>query len=220
MIGSDGNQLWLVTLEGGGEERRSHPLRNRQATAADGPGGCPQPGRGQLHRPGDGRQPPGQGARGGRLGSQRPGPGADRRRNGRRASPPPAGDWQTEFFRPSAVPRGHSLRLTPAAAAELCRQAAVAGTPGLMHLDLLEGACEAWAIRLRPAIWPARPWPGPTASPSIPPATQLPLLRGLQLDYKGDLSGGGFLVRSGPGVRSCACGAAFSRDDLKGTTTK
>jgi hypothetical protein len=92
------------------------------------------------------------------------------------------------------VPRGHSLRLTAAAAAELCRQAAVAGTPGLMHLDLLEGACEAWAIRLRP---------GHLAGTPVARADGITLY----------LSGGGFLVRSGPGVRSCACGAAFSRDN-------
>jgi Fe-S cluster assembly iron-binding protein IscA len=50
------------------------------------------------------------------------------------------------------------------------------------------------------------------------PAPQLPLLTGLQLDYKGDLSGGGFLVRPGEDVRSCACGAAFSRPPGRGTT--
>ena len=47
------------------------------------------------------------------------------------------------------VPRGQTLRLTSAAAAELCRQAAVAGTPGMMHLDLLAGTCEQWVLRLR-----------------------------------------------------------------------
>jgi Fe-S cluster assembly iron-binding protein IscA len=40
---------------------------------------------------------------------------------------------------------------------------------------------------------------------------QLPLLAGLSLDYRGDLSGGGFLVRTSDGVSSCACGASFSR---------
>ncbi len=110
------------------------------------------------------------------------------------------------------MPRGHSLRLTPAAAAELCRQAAVAGTPGLMHLELLEGACEAWAIRLRPGHLAGTPVARADGITLYSPANQLPLLQGLQLDYRGDLSGGGFLVRPGPGVRSCACGAAFSRE--------
>ncbi|AFY28998.1 hypothetical protein [Cyanobium gracile] len=111
-----------------------------------------------------------------------------------------------------AVPRGHSLRLTAAAAAELCRQAAVAGTPGLMHLELLEGACEAWAIRLRPGHLSGTPVARADGITLYSPGNQLPLLQGLQLDYRGDLSGGGFLVRPGPGVRSCACGAAFSRE--------
>ena len=48
------------------------------------------------------------------------------------------------------MPKGPGLRITAAAAAELGRQAAVAGTPGLMHLDLIEGGCEQWTIRLRP----------------------------------------------------------------------
>ncbi|MEA5443384.1 AIR synthase [Cyanobium gracile] len=109
------------------------------------------------------------------------------------------------------MPRGHSLRLTPAAAAELCRQAAVAGTPGLMHLELLEGACEAWAIRLCPGHLAGTPVARADGITLYSPAGQLPLLQGLQLDYRGDLSGGGFLVRPGPGVSTCACGAAFSR---------
>ena len=48
------------------------------------------------------------------------------------------------------MPKGHSLRLTAAAAAELGRQAAVAGTPGVMHIDLIDGSCERWVIRIRP----------------------------------------------------------------------
>ena len=35
-------------------------------------------------------------------------------------------------------------------------------------------------------------------------------LAGLQLDYRGDLSGGGFLIRSQQPLRICACGASFS----------
>ena len=45
---------------------------------------------------------------------------------------------------------GANLQITPAAAAELGRQAAVAGTPGQMHLDLVSGSCEAHVIRLQP----------------------------------------------------------------------
>ena len=116
----------------------------------------------------------------------------------------------------ATVPRGHSLRVTAAAAAELSRQAAVAGTPGLMHLDLLEGSCERWAIRLRPGQLAGSPLARADGITLFAPSEQLPLLAGLQLDYKGDLSGGGFLIRAGEGVRCCACGAAFSRMGERG----
>lgn len=109
------------------------------------------------------------------------------------------------------MPRGQNLRLTAAAAAELSRQAAVAGTPGLMHLDLLEGSCERWAIRLRPGQLAGTPLARADGVTLHAPAEQIALLSGLLLDYKGDLSGGGFLIRAGEGVRCCACGAAFSR---------
>ena len=115
------------------------------------------------------------------------------------------------------MPRGHSLRITAAAAAELCRQASVAGTPGLMHLDLLQGSCEQWAIRLRPGHLAGTPVARADGVTLYAPADQVILLTGLHLDYKGDLSGGGFLVRSGGGVRSCACGAAFSSSPDRGT---
>jgi Fe-S cluster assembly iron-binding protein IscA len=110
-----------------------------------------------------------------------------------------------------AMPRAHCLRLTAAAAAELGRQAAVAGTPGLMHLDLVEGSCERWAIRLRPGHLAGTPVARADGITLYAPAAQLALLGGLSLDYRGDLSGGGFLVRAAGAVSSCACGASFSR---------
>ncbi|MEB3322993.1 MAG: AIR synthase [Synechococcaceae cyanobacterium] len=115
------------------------------------------------------------------------------------------------------MPRGHSLRITAAAAAELCRQAAVAGTPGLMHLELVPGSCEQWSIRLRPGHLSGTPVARADGITLYAPADQLGQLTGLQLDYRGDLSGGGFLVRAGAGVRTCACGAAFSLTPGRGT---
>ncbi|MEB3308559.1 MAG: AIR synthase [Cyanobacteriota bacterium] len=104
------------------------------------------------------------------------------------------------------------LRITAAAASELGRQAAVAGTPGLMHLDLIAGGCEQWTIRLRPGHLAGVPVARADGITLYAPENQLALLAGLGLDYRGDLSGGGFLVRSGAGTRSCACGAAFSQE--------
>jgi hypothetical protein len=45
---------------------------------------------------------------------------------------------------------GATFSISASAAAELGRQAAIAGTPGLMHLDLVSGSCEQHVIRLRP----------------------------------------------------------------------
>ena len=109
------------------------------------------------------------------------------------------------------------MRITPTAAAELCRQAAVAGTPGLMHLDLLSGGCEAWTIRLRPGHLAGQPVARADGVTLHAPEQQLPLLTGLVLDFRGDLSGGAFLVRASEGVHPCACGAAFRRDQGRGT---
>jgi Fe-S cluster assembly iron-binding protein IscA len=108
------------------------------------------------------------------------------------------------------MPKGHSLRLTAAAAAELGRQAAVAGTPGMMHLDLVDGSCERWVIRIRPGHLAGRPVARADGITLFAPSDQSERLGGLELDYRGDLSGGGFLVRAGRELRICACGAAFS----------
>ena len=106
--------------------------------------------------------------------------------------------------------RGPNLRVTASAAAELGRQAAVAGTPGIMHLDLIEGGCERWTIRLRPGHLAGQPVARADGVTLYTPAEQAPLLAGLELDYRGDLSGGGFLMRQSETIRTCACGAAFS----------
>jgi Fe-S cluster assembly iron-binding protein IscA len=111
------------------------------------------------------------------------------------------------------MPRRQNLRITPAAAAELTRQAAVAGTPGLMHIDLEPSSCERWALRLRPGHLAGQPVARADGVTLYAPAAQASLLQGLALDYRGDLSGGSFLVRAGEGIRTCACGAAFSRTE-------
>jgi len=108
------------------------------------------------------------------------------------------------------MPKGHSLRLTAAAAAELGRLAAVAGTPGMMHLDLVEGGCERWVIRIRPGHLAGVALARADGITLYAPADQGERLSGLELDYRGDLSGGGFLIRGGEGVTCCACGASFS----------
>ena len=104
-----------------------------------------------------------------------------------------------------------NLRLTPSAAAELARQAAVAGTPGQMHLDLTPGDCAEHVIRIRPGHLAGTAIARADGVTLHAPESQLRQLQGLCLDYRGDLSGGGFLIRSGAGIEPCACGSAFSR---------
>jgi len=111
------------------------------------------------------------------------------------------------------MPKGHSLRLTAAAAAELGRQAAVADTPGMMHLDLVDGSCERWVIRIRPGHLAGVAVARADGITLFAPGDQCERLGSLELDYRGDLSGGGFLVRAGRELRICACGAAFSPAD-------
>ena len=108
------------------------------------------------------------------------------------------------------MPKAPGLRISVTAAAELGRQAAVAGTPGMMHLELVAGGCEAWTLRLRPGHLAGTPVGRADGVTLYAPAEQLHLLTGVALDYRGDLSGGGFVVRPGEGIRCCACGTAFS----------
>ena len=103
------------------------------------------------------------------------------------------------------------LRLTAAAAAELGRQAAVAGTPGQMHLHLTPGECAQYVMRIQAGHLAGVAIARADGVTLHAAAEQLKFLEGLCLDYRGDLSGGGFLIRKGDGVEPCACGSAFSR---------
>ena len=104
-----------------------------------------------------------------------------------------------------------SMSITPTAAAELGRQAAFAGTPGAMYLDLLEDTCrEGWFhIRLQPGELNGVPVARADGVTLYAPAEQLDLLKGLKLNYYGDLSGGGFLISTPEGAEGCGCGAGF-----------
>ena len=107
--------------------------------------------------------------------------------------------------------RGQTLRITSAAASELCRQASLAGSPGIMHLDLLEDTCDqGWLhIRLSPGISNGIPVARTDGVTLYAPSEQVSLLQGLSLNYYGDLSGGGFLISAPHGAEGCVCGAGF-----------
>jgi Fe-S cluster assembly iron-binding protein IscA len=79
----------------------------------------------------------------------------------------------------------------------------------MMHLDLVDGSCERWVIRVRPGHLAGIAVARADGITLFSPAEQSERLSGLELDYRGDLSGGGFLVRAGRDLRVCACGAAF-----------
>ncbi len=108
------------------------------------------------------------------------------------------------------------LTITPSAAAELGRQAAFAGTPGIMHIDLVEDSCgEGWLhIRLRPGQLNGVALVRTDAVTVFAPGEQIEKLSYLTLDYYGDLSGGGFLISSPEGSERCACGAGFKNCEL------
>ena len=103
------------------------------------------------------------------------------------------------------------LRITRRAAAELARLAGFGGSTGTVTLELVGGACESWALALGPRQPDAVPMARADGITLLGLPSQETLLRGLVLDFQQDLDGGGFLVRGGDRVRSCACGAAFSR---------
>ena len=107
--------------------------------------------------------------------------------------------------------KGLSLSITPSAAAELGRQAAFAGSPGVMHLDLVEDTClEGWLhIRLQPGLNNGVPVARADGITLFAPVEQLAFLKGLKLNYCGDLSGGGFLISPPDASECCACGSGF-----------
>ncbi len=103
------------------------------------------------------------------------------------------------------------LTISETASAELVRQASFAGTPGIMHIDLLEDTCsEGWLhIRIRAGKNNGIPIARTDGVTLYAPSNQLDLLCGLNLNFYADLSGGGFLIRVPPGSEPCSCGAGF-----------
>ncbi len=103
------------------------------------------------------------------------------------------------------------LTITSTAAAELGRQASFAGTPGVMHLDLLRDTCkEGWLhIRLSPGKSEGVPIARTDGITLYAPIEQLESLKGLRLHYYGDLSGGSFLISVPEGAEGCSCGSGF-----------
>ncbi len=97
------------------------------------------------------------------------------------------------------------------AATELIRQSAFGGTPGEMHIDLLpDGFGEGWLyIRLRCGNQSGVPIARSDGITLFAPTEQIRLLKGLNLDYFCDLSGGGFLISAPEGAQRSICCSGF-----------
>ena len=104
-----------------------------------------------------------------------------------------------------------NLTISKSACAELIRQSALGGTPGQMHIDLLpDGFGEGWLyIRLRCGNQAGTPIARTDGVTLFAPEEQTKLLKGLNLDYYSDLSGGGFLISTPEGAKTSTCGSGF-----------
>ncbi len=104
-----------------------------------------------------------------------------------------------------------TLTITSAAAAELTRQAAFAGKPGLMYLDFLQDTSgEGWFfLRLQPGRKDGVPVARIDGVTLYAHSEQLEMLSGLTLNYYGDLSGGGFVITPPEQAESSSCGSGF-----------
>ena len=108
---------------------------------------------------------------------------------------------------------GPGLTISATAAAELNRQAAFNGTPGIMHLDLLQDTGEEeWQfIRIRPGKNNGVPIARSDGITLFAQPDQINLFQGLKLNYFGDLSGGGFLISTPRGAEPSPCGSGFRK---------
>ena len=106
---------------------------------------------------------------------------------------------------------GPGLTISATAVAELNRQAAFTGTPGVMHIDLLDDKCgEGWKfISIRPGQNDGVPIARADGITLYACRDQLFLFQGLKLNYFGDLSGGGFLISTPQGAEPSPCGSGF-----------
>ena len=108
---------------------------------------------------------------------------------------------------------GPGLTISATAVAELNRQAAFTGTPGVMHIELLDDKSgEGWKfIRIRPGKNDGVPLARADGMTLYTHQDQIPLFQGLKLNYFGDLSGGGFLISTPKGAEASACGSGFRK---------
>ena len=108
---------------------------------------------------------------------------------------------------------GPGLTISATAVAELNRQAAVNGTPGVMNIALLDDTSgEGWQfIRISPGNNNGVPIARADGITLYAQQDQIVFLQGLKLNYFGDLSGGGFLISTPKGAEGSPCGSGFRK---------
>ena len=108
---------------------------------------------------------------------------------------------------------GPGLQISATAVAELNRQASFTGSPGIMHIDLLDDTCEeGWKyIRIRPGHNDGVPLARADGITLYARKDQILFFQGLKLNYFGDLSGGGFLISTPKGAEASPCGSGFRK---------
>ncbi len=108
---------------------------------------------------------------------------------------------------------GSGLRISATAVAELNRQAAFTGSPGVMHIDLVDDTSnEGWKfIRIQPGMKNSVPIARADGITLYAQLDQIILFQGLKLNYFGDLSGGGFLISTPQGYEASPCGSGFRK---------
>ena len=106
---------------------------------------------------------------------------------------------------------GPGLTISATAVAELNRQAAFTGSPGVMHIDFMDDKRgEGWRfIRIKPGKNNGVPIARADGMTLYTNYEQIGLFQGLKLSYFGDLSGGGFHITTPRGSEPSPCGSGF-----------
>ena len=103
------------------------------------------------------------------------------------------------------------FRITPQAAAELGRQAALTSRPGVASLELQPGGCRSWVLIIRAGVVVGEPMARTDGITLWASRDTLNQLESMNLDHHHDLRGGGFILRGPEDVEFCTCGISFSR---------
>lgn len=109
-----------------------------------------------------------------------------------------------------------AIKLTKRAALEMMRQTSVAGIPGEMFAELVSGGCSDYSIVFEPGRNSGLAASRESGVTLYVKQEQLKKFKNIVIDYRENLSGGGFFVE-GNNIQVSSCGNCFS---IKGTGEK